>query len=128
MGKTIQTIAFLAGLSRSNLIPSGSPLLVIAPATVLQQWCNEFKSWWPPFRVVILHSSGSGLSGLKRADDSFRKKRKHLHESADEEYEEEEFDKDAGLSDSKKMNHRTVSNLVNRVVKKGIALFHILTE
>ncbi|KAJ3102613.1 hypothetical protein HDU97_000397 [Phlyctochytrium planicorne] len=59
LGKTVQIIAFLAALSRSSLLTQ--PILVICPATVLRQWCNEFLAWWPYFRVAILHSSGSGL-------------------------------------------------------------------
>jgi hypothetical protein len=35
------------------------PVLIICPATVLRQWVREFHSWWPAFRVAILHSSGS---------------------------------------------------------------------
>ncbi|KAF3919935.1 hypothetical protein AA313_de0203224 [Arthrobotrys entomopaga] len=60
LGKTIQTIAFIAGLHHSRLLTN--PVLVVAPATVLRQWCSEFHKWWPPLRVSILHSSGSGMS------------------------------------------------------------------
>ncbi|KAI9022541.1 SNF2 family N-terminal domain-containing protein [Hyaloraphidium curvatum] len=60
LGKTVQIIAFLAGLSNSGLIKG--PVLVVCPATVMKQWTQEFHRWWPPFRVVILHSSGSGMS------------------------------------------------------------------
>ncbi|KAK6359794.1 hypothetical protein TWF696_000931 [Orbilia brochopaga] len=59
LGKTIQTIAFVAGLHYSGLLTK--PVLIVAPATVLKQWCNEFHKWWPPLRVSILHSSGSGM-------------------------------------------------------------------
>ncbi|KAK6542976.1 hypothetical protein TWF694_006908 [Orbilia ellipsospora] len=65
LGKTIQTIAFIAGLHYSQLLRN--PVLVVAPATVLRQWCSEFHKWWPPLRVSILHSSGSGMS-LKAAN------------------------------------------------------------
>ena len=33
--------------------------LVVCPATVMHQWVKEFHTWWPPFRVAILHSSGT---------------------------------------------------------------------
>ena len=59
LGKTIQVIAFLAGLHYSNML--NMPIIVVCPATVMKQWVNEFHRWWPPFRVTILHSSGSGM-------------------------------------------------------------------
>ncbi|KAL7276337.1 DNA repair protein rhp26 [Rhizina undulata] len=61
LGKTIQIIAFIAGLHYSKKLDK--PVLVVAPATVLKQWVKEFHSWWPPLRVAILHSSGSGMTG-----------------------------------------------------------------
>ncbi|KAG7664311.1 rhp26 [[Candida] subhashii] len=59
LGKTIQIIAFLAGLHYSGLLDK--PVLVVVPATVLNQWVNEFHRWWPPLRCIILHSIGSGM-------------------------------------------------------------------
>jgi DNA excision repair protein ERCC-6 len=41
------------------------PVIVVAPATVLRQWVNEFHRWWPPLRVSILHSSGSGMFNVR---------------------------------------------------------------
>ena len=64
LGKTIQIIAFLAGLHYSKKITK--PIIVVAPATVMKQWVNEFHTWWPPFRVSILHTSGSGMIDLGR--------------------------------------------------------------
>ena len=64
LGKTIQIIAFLAGLHYSNKLTK--PIIVVAPATVMKQWVNEFHTWWPPFRVSILHISGSGMIDLGR--------------------------------------------------------------
>lgn len=63
LGKTVQIIAFLAGLQYSGLLKG--PCLVVCPATVMRQWCNEFHRWWPAFRVVILHSIGSGMAAGK---------------------------------------------------------------
>lgn len=62
LGKTIQIISFLAGLHYSKKLTK--PIIVVAPATVLRQWVNEFHRWWPPLRVSILHSSGSGMLNL----------------------------------------------------------------
>lgn len=63
LGKTIQIIAFLAGLHYSKKLDK--PVIVVCPATVMKQWVNEFHRWWPPFRVTILHSSGSGMINLR---------------------------------------------------------------
>ncbi|XP_064636661.1 DNA excision repair protein ERCC-6-like [Lineus longissimus] len=65
MGKTIQMIAFLAGLSVSKLRDKNAgyvgcgPVIIVCPTTVMHQWVKEFHIWWPPFRVAVLHSSGS---------------------------------------------------------------------
>ncbi|KAI4175028.1 MAG: hypothetical protein LQ346_008149 [Caloplaca aetnensis] len=64
LGKTIQIISFLAGLHYSKKITR--PIIVVAPATVMKQWVNEFHTWWPPFRVSILHTSGSGMMDVGR--------------------------------------------------------------
>ncbi|KAI1457770.1 SNF2 family N-terminal domain-containing protein [Annulohypoxylon moriforme] len=63
LGKTIQLISFLATLHHSGKLDK--PVIVVAPATVLKQWVNEFHRWWPPMRVSILHSSGSGMLSVK---------------------------------------------------------------
>ncbi|XP_010130977.1 PREDICTED: DNA excision repair protein ERCC-6-like [Buceros rhinoceros silvestris] len=67
LGKTIQIIAFLAGLSYSKIRTHGSnyrykglgPTVIVCPATVMHQWVKELHTWWPPFRVAILHETGS---------------------------------------------------------------------
>ena len=64
LGKTIQVISFLAGLHYSKKITR--PIIIVAPATVMKQWVNEFHTWWPPFRVSILHTSGSGMLDIGR--------------------------------------------------------------
>lgn len=63
LGKTIQVIAFLAGLHYTKKLDK--PIIVVCPATVMKQWVNEFHRWWPPFRVTILHSSGSGMVNIR---------------------------------------------------------------
>lgn len=62
LGKTAQAIAFLAALKSSRLLVA--PCLVLAPATTLSQWVQEFNTWAPELRIFVLH-------------DSFRKKRRH---------------------------------------------------
>ncbi|KAI0480277.1 SNF2 family N-terminal domain-containing protein [Xylariaceae sp. FL0804] len=63
LGKTVQLISFVAALHYSKRLDK--PVIVVAPATVLQQWVNEFHRWWPPLRVSILHSSGSGMLNIR---------------------------------------------------------------
>lgn len=48
LGKTVQSISFLAGLFHSKMLDG--PILIICPATVMQQWVSEFHTWWPAFR------------------------------------------------------------------------------
>lgn len=64
LGKTIQVISFLAGLHYSKKLTK--PIIVVTPATVMKQWVNEFHRWWPPLRVSILHTSGSGMMDTQR--------------------------------------------------------------
>ncbi|KAL9096786.1 MAG: hypothetical protein Q9165_001274 [Trypethelium subeluteriae] len=64
LGKTIQVISFLAGLHYSKKL--SKPIIVVCPATVMKQWVNEFHRWWPPLRVSILHTSGSGMIDIGR--------------------------------------------------------------
>ncbi|KAM8924591.1 DNA excision repair protein ERCC-6 [Pelodytes ibericus] len=67
LGKTIQIIAFLAGLSYSRMRTRGSdyryeglgPSIIVCPATIMHQWVKEFHTWWPQFRVAVLHETGS---------------------------------------------------------------------
>ncbi|KAF7232063.1 hypothetical protein EG68_07299 [Paragonimus skrjabini miyazakii] len=66
LGKTIQVISFLAGLHYSEFNGKNSSshqsvlsVLVVCPATVLQQWMSEFHHWYPAMRVAILHATGS---------------------------------------------------------------------
>ena len=71
LGKTIQVIAFLAGLKTSNLRSHVTrklglgPVLIVCPATVMHQWVYEFHRWWPPFRVAVLHGTGSHAGSKK---------------------------------------------------------------
>ncbi|KAG6039661.1 hypothetical protein E4U41_002329 [Claviceps citrina] len=67
LGKTVQLIAFIAALHHSNRLRR--PVIVVAPATLLRQWVSEFHRWWPPLRVSILHSSGSGMMNPRLEDD-----------------------------------------------------------
>ncbi|KNA16495.1 hypothetical protein SOVF_088640 isoform A [Spinacia oleracea] len=69
LGKTIQTIAFLAAVfgkdGDSGNLPGAQrnkkgPVLIIGPASVLQNWENEFSDW-ANFRVAICHGPNRDL-------------------------------------------------------------------
>ena len=106
LGKTIQVIAFLAGLHYNKKLTK--PVIVVAPATVMKQWVNEFHTWWSPFRVSILHTSGSGMIDLGR-----------------EAREEDELLSRLPSHPSRKLqtkSQRSAERIVDRVVQEG----HIL--
>ena len=104
LGKTIQIISFLAGLHYSKKL--NKPIIVVAPATVLRQWVNEFHRWWPPLRVSILHSSGSGMLNVGS------------------EGRIEEIEEMYGHRTDKKppKSHKAVKKIVDRVVRDGHVL------
>ncbi|KAL6622266.1 SNF2 family N-terminal domain-containing protein [Neocallimastix sp. 'constans'] len=68
LGKTIQTISYIYGLTYSGLLKQ--PAIVVCPATLMKQWVEEFHEWAPPLRVVILHSTGSGMPQLNALSDN----------------------------------------------------------
>ena len=106
LGKTIQIIAFLAGLHYSKKLTK--PIIVVAPATVMKQWVNEFHTWWPPLRVSILHTSGSGMIDIGR-----------------EAWEEEQLTSATPRSNDQKpltKAQKSAKKIVDRVVQEG----HIL--
>jgi DNA excision repair protein ERCC-6 len=103
LGKTVQIISFIAALHHSGKLDK--PVIVVAPATVLLQWVNEFHRWWPPLRVSILHSSGSGMVNIGRENS----------------LEEEQYmwnQQRKGESKSTKVARK----IVNRVVQHGHVL------
>ncbi|ORY50968.1 hypothetical protein BCR33DRAFT_846629 [Rhizoclosmatium globosum] len=129
LGKTIQMISFMAGLHRSGMLGKGKPILVVAPATVLRQWAKEFHEWWGAMRVVILHSSGSGVGnveggGGKRAEVYSEDE---MSDSEEEGYERKRKRKSKDSEPRnvvavRKQNPKTqkqISELVGRVVEKG---------
>src|SRR3569623_1251306 len=89
LGKTIQTIAFLAALHCGSSPPdalglrtrpprahistsSCGAVLIICPATVVHQWVAEFHRWYPAFRVLVCHTSGSSKELAKTFRDGAR--------------------------------------------------------
>lgn len=106
LGKTIQIISFLAGLHYSKKLTR--PVIIVAPATVMKQWVNEFHTWWPPFRVSILHSSGSGMIEIGRESQR----------------EEELLSALPGAANRKPLTkaHKAAKKIVDRVVHDGHVL------
>ncbi len=82
LGKTIQIISFLAGLHYSGKLDK--PVLIVCPATVMTQWVNEFHTWWPPLRTMILHSIGTGMKGSFKEEDYEKLLLKEGDEDGDE--------------------------------------------
>ncbi|KAL6273929.1 hypothetical protein ACE6H2_024621 [Prunus campanulata] len=66
LGKTIQTIGFLAHLKGNGL---DGPYLVIAPLSTLSNWVNEFSRFTPSIKAIVYH-------GDKKQRDEIR--RKHM--------------------------------------------------
>lgn len=127
LGKTIQIIAFLSSLYYSNVLGPGQASVVVCPATVMKQWVQEFHKWWPPQRIAILHSSGSGIkTGNYTSTDD---------EESDEEMEEveEEYEPDRRGGQAKRRKGKRhparsllgtkagkrVSALVDKYIKLG---------
>ncbi|CAK7219933.1 DNA repair protein rhp26 [Sporothrix bragantina] len=102
LGKTVQLISFVSALHYSQRLDK--PVIVVAPATVLRQWVNEFHRWWPPLRVSILHSSGSGMLSVRGEDR----------------IEEEELSWDS--RPEKRGSSAAAKKIVDRVVKHGHVL------
>ncbi|WPK23273.1 hypothetical protein PUMCH_000508 [Australozyma saopauloensis] len=110
LGKTIQVIAFLAGLHYSGLLDK--PVLLVVPATVLNQWVNEFHRWWPPLRCVILHSIGSGMNkNLIRSEEQLEAL-----------METEDADASQDISIKMANNQINAREIVGRVLEKGHVL------
>ncbi|CAI5756070.1 unnamed protein product [Candida verbasci] len=105
LGKTIQIISFIAGLHYSGLLDK--PVLIVVPATVLNQWVNEFHKWWPPLRCVILHSIGSGMIKSEISEEKL------------EEYLETNESKSSFKGIKSQINAKEI---VDRVMEKGHVL------
>ncbi|KAK4517380.1 uncharacterized protein ATC70_000715 [Mucor velutinosus] len=91
LGKTIQVISFLSGLYYSQILGPGQPSIIVCPATVMKQWVQEFHKWWPPLRVAILHSSGTGIKNSVHGKGKSRALLDQEEEDSEEEEEEYTF-------------------------------------
>ncbi|MCO6432263.1 MAG: DEAD/DEAH box helicase [Deltaproteobacteria bacterium] len=55
LGKTVQALAFLQFLKGSAKGSKGKPALIIAPTSVITNWCYEAKRFTPELKVLLLH-------------------------------------------------------------------------
>ncbi|KAG0620093.1 hypothetical protein M758_4G188800 [Ceratodon purpureus] len=62
LGKTVQAVTFLALLKHLDGNPG--PHLLVAPASLLENWQRELKMWCPAFKVELYH--GPGRASLNR--------------------------------------------------------------
>ncbi|KAK4759039.1 hypothetical protein SAY87_020340 [Trapa incisa] len=63
LGKTIQTIAFLAHLKGKGL---DGPYLIIAPLSTLSNWINEIKRFTPSMNAIIYHGDKKERADLRQ--------------------------------------------------------------
>lgn len=63
LGKTLQTISFLAHLKGNGM---DGPYLVIAPLSTLSNWMNEIRRFVPSIDAVIYHGSKKDRDEIRR--------------------------------------------------------------
>ncbi|KAI5061437.1 hypothetical protein GOP47_0023942 [Adiantum capillus-veneris] len=63
LGKTVQTIGFLAHLKGAGL---HGPFLVCAPLLTLSNWVNEVKRWAPTMEVLLYYGSKDERMSLRK--------------------------------------------------------------
>ncbi|KAK8995618.1 hypothetical protein V6N11_075884 [Hibiscus sabdariffa] len=63
LGKTIQTIAFLAHLKGNGM---DGPYLIIAPLSTLSNWINEITRFTPSIDAIIYHGSKQERDEIRR--------------------------------------------------------------
>ncbi|KAK9701560.1 DNA repair protein rhp26 [Basidiobolus ranarum] len=122
LGKTVQVISYLGALMYSGML--NKPTLIVCPATLLKQWVKEFHRWWPPMRVAILHSSGSGMSLLK-GDAKANNAAAPLYDDDEDSEDLEDYPKRKKKGKKKKPESRDrpeVERLVERIHSQGHVL------
>ncbi|CCK73467.1 DNA-dependent ATPase RAD26 NDAI_0G04840 [Naumovozyma dairenensis CBS 421] len=118
LGKTIQIIAFLASLHHSGLLDG--PVLIVCPATVMKQWCNELHHWWPPFRTIILHSIGSGMGINQKKNLSDEEFENLLMNSNPNDISYEDLQNNTKRKTKSHLeNDINIQSLINTVIEKG---------
>ncbi|RAL52518.1 hypothetical protein DM860_017212 [Cuscuta australis] len=101
LGKTIQTISFLAHLKGNGL---DGPYLVIAPLSTLSNWLNEINRFTPSINAIIYH-------GDKKERDTIR--RKHMPKAIGPEFPIVITSFEVAMADARKyLRHYTWKYLV----------------
>ena len=62
LGKTIQTISFLAFLREMK---SFGPFLIVAPLSTLGNWIAEFERWTPSITTLLYHGNPTERAELR---------------------------------------------------------------
>ena len=62
LGKTVQTISFLAFLREMK---SFGPFLVVAPLSTLGNWIDEFARWTPSIKTLLYHGNPTERAELR---------------------------------------------------------------
>lgn len=73
LGKTLQTIAFLAYMQAERGVQG--PSLVVVPLSVISSWLAEFRRWAPHLRVVRVH--GADIAEKLRVRNEARAPKAH---------------------------------------------------
>jgi len=60
LGKTIETLAFLSNLKQRSVPPS----LLVLPASLIGNWCDEIEKYLPDLKTLLYH--GSAISAKDR--------------------------------------------------------------
>ncbi|PKP59547.1 MAG: ATP-dependent helicase [Candidatus Altiarchaeales archaeon HGW-Altiarchaeales-2] len=58
LGKTIEVIAFLLHEKKNNNAEKNTPVLLVAPMSVVGNWKHEFEKFSPDLRIMVHHGSG----------------------------------------------------------------------
>ncbi|GFU47913.1 hypothetical protein NPIL_450051 [Nephila pilipes] len=62
LGKTVQAIAFLAYLKEISM---AGPHLIVVPSSVMDNWKQEFKAWWPDVQMICYHGNQDNRRELR---------------------------------------------------------------
>lgn len=64
LGKTIQVLALML-LIKMHQPQNGKPHLLVVPASLLSNWCQECQRFTPSLKMMTLHSSSLGVQAIK---------------------------------------------------------------
>lgn len=107
LGKTLQTLAFLRFIRQQN--PSGTPMLIVCPTSLVFNWVAEAKKFTPQLRVLALHGPDRhGLFDKIKNSDLVVTSYALIRRDA-EKYREQEFDTTV-LDEAQHIKNRQTQN------------------